>query len=192
MRLPGGQQTNLHAFWDSGAVEILGRDPRAVALDVEASITPEQARGWQAGTPATWAMETFDVARDEAYGRLPRPDASGTFGLDGDYLRMARQETKIQLGKAGVRLALILNRSLNAANPIVAPAPGDVGKRLTSITHEPPREVACPEDQVVWINLTTGVYHLPGDRFFGQTKSGAFVCGKSALKEGAHAARGAR
>lgn len=42
----------------------------------------------------------------------------------------------------------------------------------------------CPRDTVVWINQNTGVYHLPGDRWYGQTKHGAYVCEKQAIAEG--------
>jgi hypothetical protein len=34
----------------------------------------------------------------------------------------------------------------------------------------------CPSDTVVWLNLPTGIYHLKGQRWYGRTKSGAYVC----------------
>jgi hypothetical protein len=34
----------------------------------------------------------------------------------------------------------------------------------------------CPSDIVVWLNLPTGIYHFQGQRWFGNTKSGAYVC----------------
>ena len=34
----------------------------------------------------------------------------------------------------------------------------------------------CPEDQVVWANLKTDVLHLPGSRWYGATRAGAYVC----------------
>lgn len=34
----------------------------------------------------------------------------------------------------------------------------------------------CPKDLVVWLNLPSGVYHFRGQRWYGQTKSGAYVC----------------
>lgn len=42
----------------------------------------------------------------------------------------------------------------------------------------------CPSDTVVWINLPTGVFHFKGQRWYGRTKNGAFVCQKEAVKEG--------
>ena len=34
----------------------------------------------------------------------------------------------------------------------------------------------CPGDAVVWLNLPTGIYHAKGQRWYGRTKSGAYVC----------------
>jgi hypothetical protein len=42
----------------------------------------------------------------------------------------------------------------------------------------------CPNDTVVWVNTKTGVYHLKGERWYGATKAGAYVCRKEADAEG--------
>ena len=42
----------------------------------------------------------------------------------------------------------------------------------------------CPHDQVVWVNTKTGVYHLKGERWYGATKDGVYVCRKEADAEG--------
>jgi hypothetical protein len=47
----------------------------------------------------------------------------------------------------------------------------------------------CPKDMVVWLNLPTGIFHFKGERWYGRTKSGAFVCKKEAEKEGDRATR---
>ena len=38
----------------------------------------------------------------------------------------------------------------------------------------------CPADTVVWLNTNSGVYHLKGERWYGRTKYGAYVCKKEA------------
>jgi len=38
----------------------------------------------------------------------------------------------------------------------------------------------CPNDTVVWLNTRTGIYHEKGMRWYGRTKSGAYVCRKEA------------
>ena len=47
----------------------------------------------------------------------------------------------------------------------------------------------CPTDIVVWLNLPTGIFHFKGERWYGRTKAGAFVCKKEAEKEGMRATR---
>ncbi len=42
----------------------------------------------------------------------------------------------------------------------------------------------CPSDTVVWLNLPTGVYHFKGERWYGNTKSGAYVCEQDAEQAG--------
>ena len=42
----------------------------------------------------------------------------------------------------------------------------------------------CPKDVVVWLNLPTGIYHMSGERWYGRTKSGAYVCEKEADQAG--------
>lgn len=47
----------------------------------------------------------------------------------------------------------------------------------------------CPNDTVVWLNLPSGVYHFKGERWYGKTKSGAYVCQKEADQAGDRATR---
>jgi hypothetical protein len=42
----------------------------------------------------------------------------------------------------------------------------------------------CPADIVVWLNIPTHIYHFKGMRWFGNTKSGVYVCRKEADAEG--------
>ncbi len=56
-------------------------------------------------------------------------------------------------------------------------------------THTPPAQLSCPGDRMVWVNTRSGVYHYKGERYFGSTKEGKFVCEKDALREGDRATR---
>jgi hypothetical protein len=46
----------------------------------------------------------------------------------------------------------------------------------------------CPAT-VVWLNLPTGIYHFKGERWYGRTRSGAYVCEKEADQAGDRAIR---
>ncbi len=51
-------------------------------------------------------------------------------------------------------------------------------------THQPPAGMQCPGDRLVWVNTRSGVYHFQGERYFGSTKQGVFMCQADADKEG--------
>lgn len=42
----------------------------------------------------------------------------------------------------------------------------------------------CGRNEVVWLNPTSGVYHYPGDRAFGNTRNGGFTCKRDADEAG--------
>jgi hypothetical protein len=47
----------------------------------------------------------------------------------------------------------------------------------------------CPKDTVVWLNLPTMIWHYKGQRWYGRTKNGTYVCEKEAAAAGARATR---
>lgn len=42
----------------------------------------------------------------------------------------------------------------------------------------------CPKDTVVWLNTNSGIYHFQGERWYGRTKHGAYVCRREANAAG--------
>jgi hypothetical protein len=77
-----------------------------------------------------------------------------------------------------------LSRLLLVAALAFVPLHGGVAQRPTAPLQEFPTEQAaqarCPADTVVWLNLPTGIYHFQGQRWYGRTNSGAFVCEREA------------
>ena len=100
-----GKRTNLHHVWDNDVVNDLGTDPRAVAQRLAANLSPQQKQNYSGGNPADWANESLGVARG-IYASL-----SGPY-LPKDYARRQNAAVKVQLAKAGLRLAAALNRIL--------------------------------------------------------------------------------
>ena len=70
--------------------------------------------------------------------------------------------------------------------PIYASAP-NTGPNL--FTTEQSAQQHCRTDTVVWLNLPTGVYHFKGQRWYGNTKSGAYVCEQEADQAGDRATK---
>jgi hypothetical protein len=64
-----------------------------------------------------------------------------------------------------------------------------VAAALEQFTTEAEAQMHCPKDTVVWLNLPTKIWHYKGERWYGNTKHGAYVCQKEAAAEGARATR---
>lgn len=107
---------NLHAFWDVQLVELTqkkGTDPANLVL----GISGQDVQNWSQGTVTDWLAESHALAKDLAYARLPIPPAcgtapTGTEALDTGYVQAIDGTISLQLQKAGVRLAKILNEAL--------------------------------------------------------------------------------
>ena len=132
--LGGLRTSNLHSFWDTGVLEPLGADPQAAAATLSARITPAQARAWSTGDAASWARESYGVARTVAY-TLGTPAGCGQDAapvpLPPGYAERALAAAEVQLERAGVRLAVLLNRQLGPLPASAIPA-GIVGPALTA------------------------------------------------------------
>ncbi len=109
---PGLTSPSLHAVWDTDFVSRLGSDAPTVATQLISRITPTDQARWSNGTPADWAHESYEVARDHAYGKLPPPASPNHYTLTRAYMDDATSACATQLSKAGVRLAHVLNERL--------------------------------------------------------------------------------
>lgn len=118
LSLGGARAVNFHAWWDTAVVRALGSDSRALAVKLRARITPAQKVTWEQGNPRSWAMESFAVARSVAY-TIGSPagcmNDRAPHSLSVGYEEKARAAAAMQIERAGVRLALLLNRSLDPA-----------------------------------------------------------------------------
>jgi hypothetical protein len=47
----------------------------------------------------------------------------------------------------------------------------------------------CPSDTVVWISLSSKIYHFAGTRYYGTTKNGAYMCENDTASAGMRAAK---
>jgi hypothetical protein len=108
---PHRARDELHGFWDTQFVEALGRPPAVLANQLVAQITPDHEAGWKQGTPDDWVMEAFDIAFDDVYGQPPLSKDT-LQRLDAAYVARAQKDVALQLSRAGVRLAAVLNKAL--------------------------------------------------------------------------------
>jgi hypothetical protein len=77
-----------------------------------------------------------------------------------------------------------MRHSLFALLFIVALDTAASAAELSTFTTQDAAQRHCPSDTVVWLNLPTGIYHLQGERWYGRTQHGAFVCEREADQAG--------
>jgi hypothetical protein len=106
---------NLHGIWDNALAERSLTEPPAIA---PASPTPAEQRLWQQGSIEDWAREGWEISRTIAYPGLPGvPDACSIPSreraqIDQAYLGAARNSIRLQVQRAGIRTAMLLNKAL--------------------------------------------------------------------------------
>ena len=108
-----GARTKLHAYWDTDVVQALGSDAQSIADRLVSDITPVKRKAWARGDIRAWAMETNRVGVVTAYSLHSAPGCGGTdeTPLPTDYANRSETAAAIQLERAGVRLAVLLNRA---------------------------------------------------------------------------------
>ena len=102
----GGKRLSLHQIWDQDVVAALGNDSERIAEEIDRGLMPQQKAQMRGGTAEDWADESFGVAEREIYARLPE---RGTIRLPDDYARRKSGVARLQLARAGLRLAAMLN-----------------------------------------------------------------------------------
>jgi hypothetical protein len=107
----GSKALSLHHLWDVEFVRALAGKPGVLAHVLLMQIAPAQAASWRAGAPEDWAWETFAIAQEDVYGDPPL-SAGEAQQLDGAYVKRAKADVALQLSRAGVRLAYLLNQAL--------------------------------------------------------------------------------
>lgn len=104
-----GRPDNLHWVWDAGLVQEINPDPRGLVAELGRATTAQDRASWQKGTIGDWVLESHRLAQT-AYRRL------GSFGppvLTRGCDERAKAAIRLQLEKAAVRLAYLLNQRLN-------------------------------------------------------------------------------
>ena len=118
IRTSGQCSGNLHAVWDNCLVQYaIGPDALEAAADLLAVITPEMKAGWNASVPRDWANESFAIAEAPrtmycAMHGSSCDMTSNALNISAQYLDANESVVKMQLQRAGVRLARLLDDAL--------------------------------------------------------------------------------
>ena len=105
------QSCTLHAYWDTELVKGLlrGRSEQSLAKELQVEYAP-LIRGERIEV-ARWSGESVQLARSTAYhaAGFTCHGGSGEFTVDASYDAAAGEAVRTQLGKAGIRMANMLN-----------------------------------------------------------------------------------
>jgi hypothetical protein len=78
-------------------------------------------------------------------------------------------------------LLLAISLLIGSAGSYVAIQPiAAIASSLQLFSTEDGAQRHCPRDVVVWLNTASGIYHLKGERWYGNTRHGAYVCKREA------------
>ncbi len=113
----GMRSETLHHYWDTEFVEQLGANPQQIATMLIAHISARDAA--QLGARQSGRLGDGVVHGCERRRLWPASCPSNTRGkyrLTEGYIAMADRDVTLQLSKAGVRLADLLNRALGQGN----------------------------------------------------------------------------
>jgi len=108
----------LHEVWDELLVRrYVGRSagkvgPYSDAIDEQTTQT--ESSKWAEGSAEDWANESFRLAVEFAYADVPADGPPPK--IDQEYVERSKPVVELQLRRAGVRLAVILNRALGESN----------------------------------------------------------------------------
>jgi hypothetical protein len=76
-----------------------------------------------------------------------------------------------------------------ATAPKQAPKPAAAPTGANQYTTEAQAKARCPSDTVVYVNLSSKIYHFAGHKDYGNLKNGAYMCEKDTAGAGARAAK---
>jgi hypothetical protein len=107
----GSSHLSLHQVWDRMVGLRAPGGARGLATELEGQISPQAVTTWASGTPGAWALESYQIAKTQIYaGMTPGATRRGQdVHLPAGYASAMQPIVAIQLEKAGIRLAWILN-----------------------------------------------------------------------------------
>jgi hypothetical protein len=142
---------NLHWVWDTGLLGHINRNPNALAAELENRVTSQERVQWTHGSIEEWVLEGHRLAQSVVYEALGNGDP---VRITPEYEHQADRVIEIQLEKAGVRLAYLLDADLVL----------DAAEQKPETKGHSTPHTGNPETRV-WVNANSGVYHCPGTKW---------------------------
>jgi hypothetical protein len=165
-----------------------------------AAATPAAAPAPTAASPAAPAQKTAKACQTEWQANKAAYQAGGV--TEKAYVEKCRAGETVALPPAAPTAAAPAAKPApapTAAAPAPVPAAAPAKKPAPTAASAPTganefaaeaqAKARCPTDTVVWANLDSKVYHFSGNKNYGTTKEGAYMCEKDAVAQGVRAAK---
>ena len=153
---------------------------------VPAATTPVTTAAPAATTPAAAPQKTAKACRGEWSANKTAYQAGGI--TEKAYVDKCRAGETVEVPAATTPTA-----TTPAVTPVSTPPAKPSKTAVTTGADQFATEILakghCPADTVVWANTDTKVYHFSGNKRYGNTKQGAYMCEKDADAQGFRAAK---
>lgn len=130
---PGDEDASLHGVWDYAIIaHNLGDDHRQIADDLYGDVSEQQRAAWKHDSPIEWVNESFQITISPAARYCVKKHGACWYSSDNmmldqgeewrnltvaeDYLQLHGPIIKLRLQQAGIRLAQLLNQSLQTSH----------------------------------------------------------------------------
>jgi hypothetical protein len=98
------------------------------------------------------------------------------------------------VGSALILALCACGQQANTRTTAITPAPVESGplhpmRASGSTLHKSAASLHCRSSAPVWATSRTKVYYVKGDRRYGRTDRGGYICERDAVRDGYHAAK---
>ena len=119
-----GGKLSLHMVWDGLLAERAISSPPGGPRGILGQYSRRQIAAMQQGNVEDWTRETWQLSRDEVYNRMfadpCRRRQTGPVAMDEAMTQQLIPVVRLQIVRAGVRLAKLLNQALGPSARVVA------------------------------------------------------------------------
>jgi hypothetical protein len=166
----------LFAFALCGAVGLITAVPLAHAQQKTAKACTEEWRANKAANQAAKITEKAYIAKCRGDAEKPAEATTPT-------------AAPAKLAPAAATPKLAPSPVAETKPTPAKPAPATTSTGTNQYSAEAQAKARCPSDTVVWVNLSSKIYHFAGHKDYGNTKNGAYMCEKDTAGAGARAAK---
>jgi len=167
----------------SALIGLAGLSPQAFAKQKTVKVCQDEWRAGKAENQAKGITESAYVTQCRAASAAPDTTKS---------VPSAATEQKVTAPDSAAGSTKAVTKSApSAATDQKVAAPDSATRQNKVVTTTPTQanqfstealaKARCPAETVVWVNLSSRIYHFAGNKDYGKTKRGAYMCEKDTV-----------